>query len=149
MGTAVNNALLAAALLLKMEFTAEEYEEFRVPRLAFDSYVKIGNRYFRPEGVDKRQEFLRQAADAPVPPSSARDSKQVRRPLSETLDAQLMLSELRIDSMSFASSVQELPVGAREEGNSEGLGFLVEEKAKFETERCQSVREGAISHPVF
>jgi len=131
MGTLVNNSLLAAALLLKTEFTVEEYEEFRVPRLAFDSYVKIGTRYFRPEGAGKRQEYLRQSAAAPVPPSSAHDTTQTRRPLAETLDAQLMLS------------VQELSVRPRDEGNDEGLGVLVEEKAKFETERCEVVGGGA------
>jgi hypothetical protein len=92
---------------------------------------QIGTRYFRPEGAGKRQEYLRQSAAAPVPPSSAHDTTQTRRPLAETLDAQLMLS------------VQELSVRPRDEGNDEGLGVLVEEKAKFETERCEVVGEGA------
>ena len=60
MGTAVSNSELAAALVHKTDFTVEEYDAFRVPRLAFDNlskaYVKVGSRYFRPVGC--RSDFV-------------------------------------------------------------------------------------------
>ncbi len=56
-GTEIQNELLAAALQKKIEFKKEEWEKFQVANLSSDSYVKAGNRYFKPaylgEGCEK------------------------------------------------------------------------------------------------
>jgi GTPase SAR1 family protein len=47
-GTEIKNELLAAALEKKVEFKKEEWEKFQVADLSTDSYIKAGNRYFKP-----------------------------------------------------------------------------------------------------
>jgi hypothetical protein len=47
-GTEIKNELLVAALQNKVEFKREEWEKFRVANLSNDSYIKAGNRYFKP-----------------------------------------------------------------------------------------------------
>jgi GTPase SAR1 family protein len=47
-GTEIKNELLAAALEKKIEFKKEEWDVFQVADLSSDSYIKAGNRYFKP-----------------------------------------------------------------------------------------------------
>ena len=159
MGTAVSNSELAAALVHKTDFTVEEYDAFRVPRLAFDNYVKVGGRYFRPVGAGERQEYLRQRGEVVVENSSVRreesaknasmgqatqavhQPEETRRPLAETLDAQLTISVLEKVS---ASSV-----GLEGEREGGGGTNIAEEKARFVSERGEGVRDGARSNPAF
>jgi hypothetical protein len=47
-GTEIKNELLAAALQTKVEFKKEEWAKFQVADLYSDSYIKAGNRYFKP-----------------------------------------------------------------------------------------------------
>jgi hypothetical protein len=47
-GTEIKNELLAAALEKKVEFKKEAWERFQVADLSRDSYIKAGNRYFKP-----------------------------------------------------------------------------------------------------
>jgi hypothetical protein len=47
-GTEIKNELLAAALLEKVEFKKEEWDKFHLTDLSSDSYIKAGNRYFKP-----------------------------------------------------------------------------------------------------
>jgi hypothetical protein len=47
-GTEFNNGPLAAALQKQVEFTKEEWERFQVADLSSDSYIKAGDRYFKP-----------------------------------------------------------------------------------------------------
>ncbi len=49
-GTEIKNELLAAALQEKVQFTKEEWDKFQVADLSSDSYIKAGNRYFKPAG---------------------------------------------------------------------------------------------------
>jgi hypothetical protein len=48
-GTEINNALLAAALQQRVEFSEKEFVKFRVVELSDDSYIKVGNKYFKPD----------------------------------------------------------------------------------------------------
>jgi hypothetical protein len=53
MGTEIKNDVLAAVLqekvdFQKVEFKKEEWETFQVSNLSSDSYIKVGNRYFKP-----------------------------------------------------------------------------------------------------
>jgi hypothetical protein len=47
-GTEINSELLAAALQKKVEFKKEEWQKFKVTDLSSDSYIKVGNCYFKP-----------------------------------------------------------------------------------------------------
>jgi hypothetical protein len=47
-GTEIKNVLLAAALLTKVEFKEEEWDQFDLGDLSSDSYIKVGNHYFKP-----------------------------------------------------------------------------------------------------
>jgi hypothetical protein len=47
-GTEIKNVLLAAALQEKVEFKKEEWNKFDLADLSIDSYIKAGNRYFKP-----------------------------------------------------------------------------------------------------
>jgi hypothetical protein len=47
-GTEIKNELLSAALQKKNEFKKEEWEKFQIAHLSIDSYIKAGNRYFKP-----------------------------------------------------------------------------------------------------
>jgi hypothetical protein len=51
-GTEIKNELLAAALQKKVEFKKEEWEKFQLANLSSDSYIKAGNRYFKPAGSE-------------------------------------------------------------------------------------------------
>ena len=53
-GTEFVNMRLAAALLSKIEYSSEELDEFPGSRLlTFESYVKVGMKYFRPVRAEK------------------------------------------------------------------------------------------------
>ncbi len=54
-GTEIKNELLAAALQKKVKFKKEEWEKFQVAKLCIDSYIKAGNRYFKPAWTKERQ----------------------------------------------------------------------------------------------
>jgi hypothetical protein len=47
-GTEIMNELLAAALQDKVQFKKEEWEKFHLTNLSSDSYIKAGDRYFKP-----------------------------------------------------------------------------------------------------
>jgi ankyrin repeat protein len=51
-GTEIENDVLAAALQEKVEFKKEEWETFQVVDLSSDSYIRVGNRYFKPAGAE-------------------------------------------------------------------------------------------------
>jgi hypothetical protein len=51
-GTEIKNELLAAALLERVEFKKEEWDKFQVADLFSDSYIKSGDRYFKPAVVE-------------------------------------------------------------------------------------------------
>ncbi len=51
-GTEIKNDVLAAALLEKVEFKKEEWEQFQVVNLSSENYIKAGNCYFKPSGTD-------------------------------------------------------------------------------------------------
>ena len=53
-GTEIYNQPLAAALQQKFEFSPEELCEFQVYELCFNSYIKVGDKYFRPAAGAKR-----------------------------------------------------------------------------------------------
>jgi len=47
-GIEIENELLASALLGKSEFNGQEWEMFNVSELSYDSYIKVGDLYFKP-----------------------------------------------------------------------------------------------------
>ena len=47
-GTEIKNLLLAAALQEKVDFKKEEWERFQVVNLSSESFIKAGDRYFKP-----------------------------------------------------------------------------------------------------
>ena len=51
-GTEIKNEFLAAALLERVEFKKEEWDKFQVTNLFIDSYIKAGDRYFKPAVVE-------------------------------------------------------------------------------------------------
>jgi hypothetical protein len=51
-GAEINNELLAAALQKKVEFSKTEWENFQVADLFSGSYIKSGDRYFKPAGKE-------------------------------------------------------------------------------------------------
>ncbi len=53
-GTEIKSKLLAAALQEKVEFKIEEWDKFQVTDPSSDSYIKAGNRYFKPAGLAER-----------------------------------------------------------------------------------------------
>jgi len=63
-GTEIKHALLAAALQEKVEFKKEEWAKFKVAGVCSNSYIKAGDRYFKPailpsaEQVPKLEHFL-------------------------------------------------------------------------------------------
>jgi hypothetical protein len=52
MGAEIYNELLAAALQKKVEFSKTEWENFQVADLSSGSYIKSGDRYFKPAGKE-------------------------------------------------------------------------------------------------
>ncbi len=62
-GTEIKNELLAAAVQEKVEFKKEEWEDFKVADLSTDSYVKAGNRYFRPAATSNWSNFFKAGAE--------------------------------------------------------------------------------------
>jgi len=51
-GTEIKNELLAAALLERVEFKKEEWDTFQIADPCSDSYIKAGDRYFKPAVVE-------------------------------------------------------------------------------------------------
>ena len=47
-GQEIQNEALAAKLQQQHEFTKEEWDGFQVDRISFDSFVKVGDSYFKP-----------------------------------------------------------------------------------------------------
>jgi hypothetical protein len=47
-GTAIINEALATALQQKAEFSLQELRKFNVGELSYDSYIKVGDKYFEP-----------------------------------------------------------------------------------------------------
>lgn len=47
-GTEIRNEGLAAALVTKFEFEGDEWDGFKIPNLAVDSFIKVREKYFRP-----------------------------------------------------------------------------------------------------
>jgi hypothetical protein len=69
-GTEINNAPLAAALQQRVEFSEKELGRFGVIELSDDSYIKVGNKYFKPDADATRElkgdwEFRNTASDNP------------------------------------------------------------------------------------
>ena len=56
-GALITNAGLAAALQRKvLEFSQGELDKFKVANLSFESYIKAGDRYFRPVAIGVEEE---------------------------------------------------------------------------------------------
>ena len=49
---------LAAALLVKAEFSEEEWDRFKVSNLFYHSYIKVGDVYWKPGGVPFVRRYL-------------------------------------------------------------------------------------------
>ena len=69
-GTEINNAPLAAALQQRVEFSEKELGRFGAIELSDDSYIKVGNKYFKPDADATRElkgdwEFRNTASDNP------------------------------------------------------------------------------------
>jgi len=56
-GTEIENEDLSLALQGKVEFTNEEFDEFQMFDLKEDSYVKVGDTYFKPAAKDPKRYF--------------------------------------------------------------------------------------------
>ena len=64
-GAEINNQALATALEQKVEFCVEDLQGFKVDKLSYDSYIRVGNTYFIPAeplswsatGREKRQDL--------------------------------------------------------------------------------------------
>ena len=55
-GQEVKNQALAGKLeQQQLEFTKEEWDQFKLPTLSYDSYIKAGNRYFKPAAEEGKE----------------------------------------------------------------------------------------------
>jgi hypothetical protein len=57
-GNEIRNASLASALLEKAEFSEEEWDCFKVSNLAYVSYIKVGDSYWKPGGMPFVKRYL-------------------------------------------------------------------------------------------